>query len=109
MSFQRRILTMLASFLFLVMMMGCDAPGSVRASDSAAAAAYEESAAPINLANGEPTGENTEKAASGVSPDGSFGGTAEIDDPFAAIGPALGFQSYSSSCDPFEDTYGTCL
>lgn len=44
--------------------------------------------------------------------DQGFGSAREIDDPFAVIGPAfsgLGFQSYSSGCDPFEDKYGTCL
>ncbi len=49
---------------------------------------------------------------SGASTNRSFGGAGEIDDPFAVIGSAfagLGFQSYSSGCDPFEDTYGTCL
>lgn len=49
---------------------------------------------------------------SGAATNRGFGAAHEIDDPFAVIGLAfsgLGFQSYSSGCDPFEDTYGTCL
>lgn len=43
---------------------------------------------------------------------GGADGAREANDPFAVIGPAfsgMGFQSYSSGCDPFEDKYGTCL
>lgn len=50
--------------------------------------------------------------APGDSSDSAFGGARDLDDPFAAIGPAfsgIAFQSYNSGCDPFEDKYGTCL
>lgn len=130
MRFESRILTMLASFLFILMMAGCDSPaGSSDPSGSHGTSGSANSLATLEQtfvderggesigATGEPIGEEVGSesaalAASGTSSDSNFGDGAGIDDPFAVIGSAfsgLAAQSFSSNCDPFEDTYGTCL
>ncbi len=127
MRFPSRVLTIMASVFLILMMIGCDArAGSTGASSPAGTAgaagsgtSFEQTLVdePANETIGEPAGESASEGsagatASGASSDSGFGGGGGVDDPFAVIGPAfsgLGFQTYSSSCDPFEDAYGTCL
>jgi len=119
-----KFLPVIASIVLILMTIGC----GVRAGSGPA---LEQSLVtdPAGGSSGEPTGgpeigpalgsiepadESSQpgEITSGASTNRSFGGAHEIDDPFAVIGLAfsgLGFQSYSSGCDPFEDTYGTCL
>ena len=100
-----RVLTVISSILFILMTIGCQVPaGSVDTStqsgvsgDPGAVDTFEQTLADL------PVGQS------------STGGSVvsdNLEDPFAAIGPAfsgLGFQTHSSGCDPFEDAYGTCL
>ncbi|MFQ5526520.1 MAG: hypothetical protein ACE5GX_09695 [Thermoanaerobaculia bacterium] len=47
-----------------------------------------------------------------ASADSDFGEVDPIDDPFGLIAPAfqgIGFQNHSTTCDPFDEAYGTCL
>ena len=118
----------IASIVLVLMTIGCGAPaGSVGSGGSAGASGSPGSETTLEQSlltdppggtSGEPVTDPVEASrqpgeiAPGASTGGGFGGGREIDDPFAVIGPAfsgLGFQSYSSGCDPFEDTYGTCL
>lgn len=62
-----------------------------------------------------PLADNDESSSAGsftASGDSDFGSAGGIEDPFEVIGPAfqgIGFQSHSSTCDPFDEAYGTCL
>ena len=112
MRFRSRVLTMLASILLILMMIGCDPP----AGSTGAVATFEPTL--VDDRASEPPSEPTLEpgalsgSVSGTPANSNFGAAPELDDPFAVIGPAfsgLGFQNYSSGCDPFEDTYGTCL
>lgn len=94
-------LAVIASIVLILMTIGCGVPAGSQP-------ALEQSLVTDPADESSQPGEIT----SGASTNRSFGGAGEIDDPFAVIGSAfsgLGFQSYSSGCDPFEDTYGTCL
>lgn len=117
---QRRVLTVIASILLILITLGCHAPagsaGSAGSASSNAAptpvAAFEQAFAEVPA--GEPALDSSSAGGtvSGTAADSDFSGVGDVDDPFAAIGPAfsgLGFQTYSSGCDPFEDAYGTCL
>lgn len=102
---------MIGSILLILMTMGCDAPAGSAATNSPTSTAAIEQAL-VEPPAGEQV--NAEPTLSGDSGDGfgTLGELDDVDDPFASIGSAfsgLGFQSYSSSCDPFEDAYGTCL
>ncbi|MCP4201027.1 MAG: hypothetical protein GY769_03745 [bacterium] len=112
MRFKRRVSTMIAGILLVLMAIGCDAPA-----DSAGVATIEQTfvdATVVESSEAEDAEQGlvAEEAASAASSESAFGEVGEVDDPFAAIGPAfsgLGFQTHSSACDPFEDEYGTCL
>ena len=127
-----RLYSVIASILLILMTIGCGgvagsgpaleqslvndpAPGAPGGSDVAPdiGPAMESPMVPIEPVI-EPVDESSQpgEITPGASTNRSFGNAGEIDDPFAVIGSAfsgLGFQSYSSGCDPFEDTYGTCL
>ena len=117
----RRDLYVIAGILLILMTIGCEAPAdSVGASGGPGSPGAIETVeqAFVDVAAAEKIGESSSEPGivgetpAGASVDGGFRGGDEVQDPFAAIGPAfsgLGFQTYSSGCDPFEDAYGTCL
>ena len=102
----------IASIVLILITIGCGAP--VGSAGSEQSLVTDPPGGSLAASVTDPAGESRQPGdlGSGAASGGGFGGGREIDDPFAVIGPAisgLGFQNYSSGCDPFEDTYGTCL
>jgi hypothetical protein len=91
----------------LTLLVGCSADGN----GVEAAADILPAAEPLaDLRVGDSSLEVAENERAGVDIGASLG-----DDSFGSLGllapalPALGLETYSTSCDPFEDPYGTCL
>ena len=104
---RRYIMYSLAS-LVLVATLACQPPAGPAAggvstleeglSDAPASGASQELASGSSAASG------------GV--DSDLGEVDAVDDPFGLIAPtfqSIGIQSHSTTCDPFDEAYGTCL
>lgn len=115
----RRVLIVIVAIFLILMTIGCDAPAD-SASQPGSPGSSGSPGSPGSITTLEQTlvdapaseSRGADETVSGASADSNLGDLGEVDDPFAAIGPAFsgfGFQSYSSDCDPFEDAYGTCL
>ena len=103
----RRALIYIVPLLVAILLTGCRADGTGVEAASEMLPSGEPLADlrfgddPVTIAESKTTGENT----GGSLGDDSFGPLGLLAPTF----PTLGLDIYSTSCDPFDDPYGTCL